>query len=241
MAGEDPGSGSGSSTRSGGVDGGSSASESGVCAACVVASETPEARRVASEDAEELVASRRYSTTSHVWSVASGAKETRRLAMIGVSRVLPLHAMYSVPSDFRRASRRFLSSSSFEARMDLTAGMKADYAPSAMLERSSSARSAHTLRRFPLVSFSAGASGAPRPPGPMLLLRVFREDFFDDSTGALKDAPATSPSAMFSLPRSLAMVRGWRCRGGDASLLRLRWEERKQNKQGKTVARALLT
>ncbi len=32
----------------------------------------------------------------------------------------------NVPSDLRRASRRFFSSSSFEARMDLTAGMKAD-------------------------------------------------------------------------------------------------------------------
>jgi hypothetical protein len=44
--------------------------------------ETFEALRVASEDAEEVVASRRYSTTSQVCSVASGAKETRRLAVM---------------------------------------------------------------------------------------------------------------------------------------------------------------
>jgi len=32
-----------------------------------------------------------------------------------------------LPRDLRRASRRFFSSSSFEARIDLTAGMKADW------------------------------------------------------------------------------------------------------------------
>jgi hypothetical protein len=43
--------------------------------------DTLEALLVASDDAEELVASRRYSTTSHVCSVASGANETRLLAL----------------------------------------------------------------------------------------------------------------------------------------------------------------
>lgn len=42
--------------------------------------ETAEARRVASEDDEEEVASFMYSTTSHVCNVASGANDTRRLA-----------------------------------------------------------------------------------------------------------------------------------------------------------------
>jgi hypothetical protein len=110
FAADDPGSGWGSSPCAGGVDGGSAGSEGGAGDAGVDACETLEARRVASDEAEELVASRMYSTTSHVCSVASGAKETRRLA-----------------SDLRRASRRFFSSSSFEARIDLTAGMKADY------------------------------------------------------------------------------------------------------------------
>jgi hypothetical protein len=40
---------------------------------------------VASDAADELVASRMYSTTSHVCSVASGAKETRRRAIVRVS------------------------------------------------------------------------------------------------------------------------------------------------------------
>ena len=44
------------------------------------ACETFEALRVASDEAEEVVASRMYSTTSHVCKVASGAKDTRRLA-----------------------------------------------------------------------------------------------------------------------------------------------------------------
>jgi hypothetical protein len=45
-----------------------------------------DARRVASEEADEVVASRRYSTTSQVWRVASGAKETRRFA-ISISKL----------------------------------------------------------------------------------------------------------------------------------------------------------
>ena len=60
--------------------------------------------------------------------------------------------------------------------------------------------------RFPLLSFSAGASSSPRPPGPMLLLRVLREDFRGDNTGALNDVFAIRPSAMFSLPSVFAMV-----------------------------------
>jgi hypothetical protein len=93
------------------------------------------------------------------------------------------------PRDLRRASRRFFSSSSLEARMDLTAGIKADFL------------------RFPLLSLSAGASSSPRPPGPMLLLRALREDFAGEDEVALGFARAISPSAMFSLPFVTAMVR----------------------------------
>jgi len=81
FAGDELGSGWGSSACSGGVDGGSAGSDVGAGEAGVDAWETLEALRVASEDADELVASRRYSTTSQVCSVASGAKETRRAAV----------------------------------------------------------------------------------------------------------------------------------------------------------------
>jgi hypothetical protein len=64
------------------VEGGSEGFDVGAGDAGVDACETFEALRVASEDAEEVVASRRYSTTSQVCSVASGAKETRRLAVV---------------------------------------------------------------------------------------------------------------------------------------------------------------
>lgn len=80
FAGEEPGSGSGSSACSGGVEGGSAGSEGGAGDAGVDAWETFEALRVASDEAEEVVASRMYSTTSHVCKVASGANETRLLA-----------------------------------------------------------------------------------------------------------------------------------------------------------------
>lgn len=52
------------------------------CGDCAFdASDTEDALREASDDAvEEVVASRIYSTTSHVWRVASGANETRRFA-----------------------------------------------------------------------------------------------------------------------------------------------------------------
>jgi len=88
---------------------------------------------VTSEEAEELVASRMYSTTSQVCRVASGAKDTRRLAREAL--VICFQSPCSVqilPSDLRRASRLFFSSSSFEARIDLTAGIKADYLVSNM-------------------------------------------------------------------------------------------------------------
>jgi hypothetical protein len=67
---------------------------------------------------------------------------------------------------------------------------------------------AHTFLRFPLLSFNAGASSSARPPGPMLLLRVFRDDLRGDSaaTGALKDMLALKPSAIFSLPSECAIV-----------------------------------
>lgn len=63
------------------MEGGSEGSDVGAGDAGVDACDTFEALLVASEDADELVASRRYSTTSQVCSVASGAKETRRLAV----------------------------------------------------------------------------------------------------------------------------------------------------------------
>jgi hypothetical protein len=85
LAGEDESAGFGSSTCSGGVEGGSSASDSGAGDVRLEAWDTLEARLLASEDAEDVVASRRYSTTSHVCRVASGAKETRRLAVGSVS------------------------------------------------------------------------------------------------------------------------------------------------------------
>jgi hypothetical protein len=62
------------------VEGGSAGSDGGAGDAGVDACETLEALRVASDEAEEVVASRMYSTTSHVCKVASGAKDTRRLA-----------------------------------------------------------------------------------------------------------------------------------------------------------------
>lgn len=103
-------------------------SESGACAAFAEACETLDARRVASEDAEDVVASRRYSTTSQVCNVASGAKETRRFAAYSqINRDCKDLRRVVAPRDLRRASRRFFSSSSFEANMDLTAGMNADY------------------------------------------------------------------------------------------------------------------
>jgi hypothetical protein len=113
-----------------------------------------------------------------------------------------------LPSDLRRASRRFFSSSSLDERIDLTAGTKADCARS-VLEHLIHVAEMRTLRRFPLLSFRAGSSNAPRLPGPMLLLRVFLagfDTFFGDWAGVLRDAPAKRPSAMFSLPWSPAMM-----------------------------------
>lgn len=103
LAGDELGSGCGSSACSGGVDGGSDGSEVGAGDAGVDACDTPEALLVASDEADELVASRRYSTTSQVCSVASGAKETRRLAVL-VSVTLQLWLVAS------RRTERFATS-----------------------------------------------------------------------------------------------------------------------------------
>ena len=72
----------------------------------------------------------------------------------------------------------------------------------------------HTFLLFPAVSFSGGASNSPRPPGPILLLRVLRDDFFGDREALLEDCEdilneelATRPSAIFSLPPVCDMVR----------------------------------
>lgn len=64
--------------RSGGVEGGSSRSEDGWVDSC----ETADARRVASDAAEDCVSSRAYATTSQLCSVASGLKDTRRRAAV---------------------------------------------------------------------------------------------------------------------------------------------------------------
>ena len=76
---------SNSSTCSGGVEGASDGSELGVCTcACgdVRSPDKVEARRVEFVDAEEVVESSGSSTTFQVCSVASGAKDTLRLAAI---------------------------------------------------------------------------------------------------------------------------------------------------------------
>jgi hypothetical protein len=82
----------------------------------------------------------------------------------------------------------------------------------------------HTFLRFPVLSFSAlseGASSSPRPPGPMLLLRVLRADFFGDNPdffgdweGALKEPFAIKPSAMLSLLPMAGLLCSVVCGGG---------------------------
>ncbi len=67
-----------SSICSGGVDGGSEASELGIGDA--VLADKADARRVEFVDADEVVESSGSSTVSHVCKVASGANETLRLA-----------------------------------------------------------------------------------------------------------------------------------------------------------------
>lgn len=98
--------------------------------------------------------------------------------------------------------------------MDLTAGMNADYEMLATV-RWKLCMIALAFLLFPLLSFNAGSSRAPRPPGPMLLLRVRREGFLGDRDGALPKAElAMRPSAMFSLPASWAIVVGWSSAAG---------------------------
>jgi hypothetical protein len=89
---------------------------------------------------------------------------------------------------------------------------------------------AHTFLRFPVLSFSAftdGASSSPRPPGPMLLLRVLRAvflgdnaAFFGDWEGALNEPFAIRPSAMLSLLAMVGPLFGglwWWCSGREPS------------------------
>mgnify|MGYP003311687086 CR=1 FL=1 len=64
----------------------------------MVPSDIPDCLLLAFVELEDCVESAAYSTTSHVCKVASGAKETRRLA-----------------SDLRRASRRAISSAFFSS------------------------------------------------------------------------------------------------------------------------------
>ena len=117
-----------------------------------------------------------------------------------------------LPSDLRRASRRFFSSMSLVTRIDLTAG-KADCALS-VSSHAEARMFALTLRRFPLLSLSAEgfSSRVESPLGPMLLLRVLplRDFFGEGAEGSLKDKPVPSPSAMFSLASSLAMLEALR-------------------------------
>jgi hypothetical protein len=87
-----------SSICSGGVEGGSEGSELGGpgvrgCGELDTSPVADEARRVELVELDEMVESWYSTTTSQVCNVASGAKETRLLA-----------------SDFRRASRRELTS-----------------------------------------------------------------------------------------------------------------------------------
>jgi len=140
-----------------------------------------EARRASSDEAEELVASRTYSTTSHVCKVASGANDTRLLA-----------------SDLRRAAFRLVASSSsfFGAvvlRIDLTVGiMDWIILVRAQLHLSFTL---HTLRRFPESSFKGSIAFAP---GPTLTLRAFF-GLSEEIADIIGGAAARRPSDMFSL------------------------------------------
>ena len=67
-----------SSTCSGGVEGGSEASEPSIGDAAFA--DSADARRVEFVEADEVVESSGSSTVSHVCKVASGAKETLRFA-----------------------------------------------------------------------------------------------------------------------------------------------------------------
>jgi hypothetical protein len=61
-----------------GVEGGSEGSELGTLG--VAGAVSDDARRVEFVDADEVVESSPISMFTHVWSVASGAKDTRRFA-----------------------------------------------------------------------------------------------------------------------------------------------------------------
>lgn len=204
---------------------GGSVPDSGAGAAWGEDWETLEARLVASEEAEEVVASRRYSTTSQVCRVASGAKETRRLAV--AKSVRGLESATTILTE--RFTTCFFSLLLVlvvgrEDRFDC--GDKGRLRARSALKRSIHFADMRTLRRFPLLSFRTGSSSAPRPPGPMLLLRVFLAGFggfFGEGAGAAKDAPANRPSAMFSLPWSLAMVGCVRLRAGRVVVLKRSW------------------
>ena len=79
--------------------------------------------------------------------------------------------------------------------------------PSALIVSQYHTKADLTFLLLPELSFSAGSSRAPRPPEPMLLLRIRLDDFFGDrADDLLKDELATSPSAMFSLSKSPAMM-----------------------------------
>lgn len=84
-----------------GVEGASEPSEwktEGVLGEPIVPSDIPDCLLLALVELDDCVESAAYSTTSHVCKVASGAKETRRLAR-----------------DLRRASRREMSSAFFSS------------------------------------------------------------------------------------------------------------------------------
>lgn len=72
---------------------------------------------MASDEADEVVASRMYSTTSHVCKVASGAKDTRRLAkhlLVKLSNCYQARNTYPATCDALRAASSRLHRSRLE-------------------------------------------------------------------------------------------------------------------------------
>lgn len=116
-----------------------------------------------------------------------------------------------VPRLLRRASFRFFSSS-FVLKMDLTAGTMADCSrvSCTYMKRLLDATFLLTFLLFPASSFN----GSSKPPGPMLLLRVFLLDLFAEElrVGLSKEETTCSPSAMFSLSIPSVMVESRPCR-----------------------------